>query len=112
MRMHKKIIKGLALAAALALSIPTWAMAQCGGSGGGHQQMGNMGNMGNMGTMMGSGQMGTYSPATPAPQAPDYVAPTSNLEPAKTGHGAGAGGQMMGSGGAAAGHSGHLGHTN
>ena len=106
---QKKIVVGLALAAALALIIPTWALAQCGGSGAGHHQMGNMGNMG---AMMGSGQMGSYSPTAPAPQAPDYVAPPSNPAPANPGPVTGGGGQMMGPGGAASGHSGHMGHTN
>ena len=112
MLMHKKIVVGLALAAALALSIPTWAQAQCGGSGGGSSHMGDMGNMGNMGPMMGSGQMGTYSPAPQGPQPPNYVAPPSNQGPAYTGPGTGGGGQMMGPGGASSGHSGHVGPTN
>ena len=109
MRMHKKNVVGLALAAALALSIPTWAQAQCGGSGGGNSHMGNMGNMG---TMTGYGQGGNYYPAPQVPQPPNYVAPPSNPGPAYTGPGAGAGGQMMGPGGASSGHSGHMGQTN
>ena len=110
MLMHKKIVVGLALVAALALSIPTWAQAQCGGSGGGGNS--HMGNMGNMGTMVGDGQGGTYYPAAPVPQPPNYVAPPSNPGQGYTGPAAGGGGQMMGPGGAASGHSGHMGQTN
>lgn len=110
MSKYKRIAVGLALAAALALSIPSWALAQCGGSGGGGNS--HMGNMGNMGTMMGYGQGGTYYPAPQVPQPPNYVAPPSNLGPTYTGPDAGGGGQMMGPGGAASGHSGHMGQTN
>ena len=110
MLMHKKIVVGLALAAALALGIPSWALAQCGGSGygGGNSHMGNTGNS-NMGTMMGSGQGGNYYPAPPVPQPPNYVAPPSNPGPAYTGPGTGSAGQMMGPGGAASDHRGHMG---
>jgi len=89
---------------------PAGALAQCGGSGGGGNS--HMGNMGNMGTMMGSGQGGTYYPAPQVQQPPNYVAPPSNPGPTYTGPAAGGGSQMMGSGGAASGHSGHMGQTN
>ena len=102
---HKNIAVGLVLAAALALSIPSWALAQCGGSGGGNSHMGEMGMMG---PMTGHGQMGTDPPATPVPQTPNYVAPPSTPAPSHTGPG----GQMRGPGGAGAGHSGHTEPTN
>jgi len=111
MLMHKKIVVGLALAAALALSIPSWAQAQCGGSGGGNSHKGDMGNGGNMGTMMDYGQGGTYSPA-PTSQPPNSVTLPSNSGSTYTGPNTRGGGQIMGQGGAAADHRGHMGQTN
>ena len=74
MLMHKKIVVGLALATALALSIPTWAQAMMGGGGGGGMMSGIASAMGNM---MGGNQQnrnvppGAFIPGNPG-GAPGY----------------------------------------
>ena len=114
--MSQKHILAVCLALVLALSLPSWALAQCGGGSGTRSSMHDQ-HMGSSGHMMGSGQMGMYGSQAPVPTdpnavAPGYVAPapptSGYTDPQNTG--GYNSGQTMGQGGMGSGHSGHMQH--
>jgi len=106
-----KVVFPTLMLSAILMGCPAGALAQCGGNYGSmHDQ--HMGSS----SQMGSGQMGMYG--TQAPVQPDsyittpgYVAP---VPPPVSGYtvpqNSGDHGQMIGQGGAASGHSGHMDH--
>ncbi len=72
---YRPVILALMLAAALMAGMPSWALAQCGGSGSGSGYMGSMHDQ-HMGSS-GQGMYGRQAPVQTDPNAvtPGYAAP-------------------------------------
>jgi len=110
--MSQKNIFAFGLALVLAISLPIWALAQCGG-GSGYLHDQHLGSSGHMG----AGQRGMYGSQAPVQMDPNAAAP-GNFAPAPPAAGYAApqnsggygSGQMMNQGGMSSGHSNHPQH--